>query len=70
MERNDTTGYLVSDSGVFYRHQGNQWFGHSGNGQEHPVADGNDGLDKVKSGECSPISKEEYEKGIDPHIVR
>ncbi len=64
--------YLISDDGMFYRQdQGGQYFRHSGDvSTEKPVENGNDGLDKVISGESAPITPAQYQGGVDPFVVR
>ena len=62
--------YFVTHDGMFYRHEGAHWYRHTGNGTEHEVPSNNVGLHKVKNGEARPISKEEYERGIDSDEAR
>ncbi len=69
MERKTNEKYLVSDDGMFYRHDGSHWYRHTGNGEEHEVSPDNAGLHKVKNGEAHPVTKEQYERGIDPDEV-
>lgn len=66
MEENKPEKYLVSDDGMFYRHEGAHWYRHAGKGEEHEVSPDNAGLHKVKNGEAHSISEEQYNRGIDP----
>lgn len=66
MEQNKPHKYLVSNDGMFYRHEGAHWYRHGGKGDEHEVVPENAGLLKVKNGEAHSISEEQYLRGIDP----
>lgn len=73
MENKFAIEYFVSHDGeMFYRRDSKgHWYRHGGDARdEHSVEANNPGLHKVRAGAADPISKSDYEKGIDPHPIQ